>query len=82
MFYYIRGLHLREFGFPRTRNNENLQKRKSFKWKKTNFITDLPKHSPIIRYLVAKTKAGKEGEFFMHAAVLLQGTTKKDFLYL
>jgi hypothetical protein len=46
--------------------------KKSFKWKKTNFVTDLPKHAPIIRYLVAKSKA-HEGEYFMHAAVFVQG---------
>jgi hypothetical protein len=37
-FYFIKGWHLREFGFPRA--NEI---RKVFKWKKMNFTTDLPK---------------------------------------
>ena len=37
-FYFIKGWHLREFGFPR----EN-DLRKVFKWKKMNFTTDLPK---------------------------------------
>lgn len=59
-------MHLREFGFPRIKEKEeeldkkllrfiNLKK-KLFKWKKTNFVTDLPKHAPIVRYLVAKSK--------------------------
>ena len=37
-FYFIKGWHIREFGFPR----EN-DLRKVFKWKKMNFTTDLPK---------------------------------------
>lgn len=69
MLYYIKGLHLREFGFPRQREDDNSQKKKSFKWKKTNFVTDVPKHSPISKYLVAKSKFS-HGEYFMHAAVL------------
>mmetsp|Transcript_37788 Transcript_37788/g.27839 ORF Transcript_37788/g.27839 Transcript_37788/m.27839 type:complete len:127 (+) Transcript_37788:329-709(+) len=56
MFYFIKGMHLREFGFPRQKDLDNLQKLKLFKWKKTNFVTDLPKHQPVIRYLVAKSK--------------------------
>lgn len=35
-------------------------------------MTDLPKHAPVSRYLVAKTKF-EGGEYFMHAAVLLPG---------
>ncbi len=69
MFYYIKGFHLREFGFPRLRDSLNSQQKKDFKWKKTNFVTDLPKHSPISRYLVAKTKNSEES-FFMHASIL------------
>lgn len=49
-----------------------MQKKKEFKWKKTNFVTDLPKHAPIVRYLVAKSKFNN-GEYFMHAAVLFDG---------
>lgn len=36
--YFIKGWHLREFGFPRANDL-----RKIFKWKKMNFTTDLPK---------------------------------------
>lgn len=51
---------------------------KLFKWKKTNFVTDVPKHSPISKYLVAKTKFAN-GEYFMHAAVLHQGKITHHF---
>lgn len=71
-------MHLREFGFPRQRNSVVQHKKKEFKWKKTNFVTDLPKHAPIVRYLVAKSKF-PTGEFFMHAAVLHAGNPKKLF---
>lgn len=65
--YFIKGKHLREFGFPRKKLEK--EKQKDFKWKKTNFVTDLPKQAAIVRYLVAKSKF--EGKlFFMHAAVL------------
>ena len=36
-------------------------------------MTDVPKHAPVSRYLVAKSKCDDSGEFFMHAAVLVQG---------
>ena len=56
MLYFIKGMHVREFGFPRIQNsNEGKSSQKAFKWKKTNFVTDLPKHSPGARYLVANT---------------------------
>ena len=48
MVYFIKGFHLREFGFPRTSDID-----KRFKWKKMNFTTDLPKNDPICTYLVA-----------------------------
>lgn len=69
MFYYIRGQHLREFGFPRIRDSDFGAQRKDFKWKKNNFVTDLPKHSPIVRYLVAKTDKDDD-HFYMHTLVL------------
>jgi hypothetical protein len=46
--YFIKGWHLREFGFPR-----DASVKKKFKWKKMNFTTDLPKNNPICTYLVA-----------------------------
>lgn len=46
--YFIRGWHLREFGFPR-----DLDLVKRYKWKKMNFTTDLPKKNPLCTYLVA-----------------------------
>jgi hypothetical protein len=56
MLYFIKGLHVREFGFPRIPNSDGGKSNpKPFKWKKTNFMTDLPKHSPAVRYLVAHT---------------------------
>ena len=63
---------MREFGFPRIRDKEGSQI-KNYKWKKTNFVTDLPKHSPISRYLVAKAKKIGEGLYCMHASSLFQG---------
>ena len=59
LIYFIKGMHLREYGFPRKKEDtsKGLElKKKSFKWKKTNFVTDLPKHNPIVRYLVAKSR--------------------------
>jgi len=56
MVYYIKGLHLREFGFPRITEAVTNSKEKFYKWKKANFVTDLPKHNPYIRYLVGNTK--------------------------
>lgn len=53
--YYIKGWHLREFGFPRANDL-----RKVFKWKKMNFTTDLPKQDPICSYLVATGKVEDE----------------------
>lgn len=46
--YFIKGWHLRLFGFPRISTIE-----KMYKWKKMNYTTDLPKHDPIASYLVA-----------------------------
>jgi len=53
--YFIRGWHLREFGFPRDQ-----EVKKKFKWKKMNFTTDLPKNNPLCTYLVASAKQDKE----------------------
>jgi len=56
MIYFIKGMHVREFGFPRIKDpDEKKSNQKPFKWKKTNFVTDLPKHGPAARYLVANT---------------------------
>lgn len=81
--YFIKGMHLRNFGFPRLNNEDeescmeasvdskkNAQGQlKKFLWKKTNFVTDLPKHMPIARYLVAKTSNLKD-HFYMHVSIL------------
>ena len=73
--YYIKGFHMREFGFPRLRDDGSASSKKAFKWKKTNFVTDLPKHSPISRYIVAKTKS-KDESFRMHVSILYQGRSR------
>ena len=65
--YFIKGWHLREFGFPR---KDDL--RKKFKWKKMNFTTDLPKNDPICSYLVATGRVGREC-YRMHVVVNSQG---------
>lgn len=72
MVYFIKGMHLREFGFPRIKNLNQSESIKEFKWKKINFVTDLPKHYPISKYLVAKAKKDKE-TYFMHCAIIRQG---------
>jgi hypothetical protein len=61
--YFIKGWHLREFGFPRTS-----EVKKVFKWKKMNFTTDLPKQDPICSYLVATGKVENEC-YRMHVVV-------------
>jgi len=61
--YFIKGWHLREFGFPRANDL-----RKNFKWKKMNFTTDLPKQDPICSYLVATGKVDDEC-YRMHVVV-------------
>lgn len=68
MFYFIRGWHLREFGFPREAGLS-----KNFKWKKMNYTTDLPKHQPIISYLVA-TGTDDKVSFRMHVVGFFKGT--------
>ena len=72
--YFIKGWHLREFGFPR---KEEL--RKKFKWKKMNFTTDLPKNDPLCSYLVATGRVGREC-FRMHVVVNSQGKSIYFFL--
>ena len=72
MVFFIKGMHVREFGFPRIKGpDENKSTQKPFKWKKTNFVTDLPKHSPAARYLVANT-SNQSIKFRMHVSVLPQ----------
>ena len=41
---------------------------KQFKWKKINYKTFLPKHAPIVAYIVAKTNNVLNQQFMMHAA--------------
>ena len=69
--YFIKGWHLREFGFPR---KEEL--RKKFKWKKMNFTTDLPKNDPLCSYLVATGRVDKEC-YRMHVVVNSQEYSKQ-----
>jgi len=62
MIYFIKGLHMREFGFPRVKSD------KKVKWKKINFTTDLPKNDPICTYLVANG-TGESSQYRMHVVV-------------
>lgn len=71
MLYFIKGWHLRMFGFPR-----HCDIRKVFKWKKMNFTTDLPKQDPICSYLVATGKVG-EDFYRMHVVVNSQEYNKE-----
>ena len=70
-FYFIKGWHLREFGFPRAN-----ELKKVFKWKKMNFTTDLPKQDPICSYLVATGKVEDEC-YRMHVVVNSQEYSKE-----
>jgi hypothetical protein len=58
-------MHVRNFGFPRKQDHI-----KTFKWKKMNFTTDLPKNKPECTYLVATGKDETNKVFRMHAVVL------------
>ena len=40
---------------------------KQFKWKKINYKTFLPKHAPIVAYIVAKTNNLANYQYMMHA---------------
>eukprot|EP00347_Sterkiella_histriomuscorum_P005591 403356026 len=62
--YFIKGWHLREFGFPR--NQDYIKK---YKWKKMNFTTDLPKNNPLSTYLVASAKY-EDVQLRMHVVTL------------
>lgn len=79
MIYFIKGWHIREFGFPRADN-----KKKLFKWKKMNFTTDLPKNDPICTYLVATGKVEDEC-YRMHVVINFNEYSKEyrksDVLY-
>ncbi|CDW80376.1 UNKNOWN [Stylonychia lemnae] len=69
--YFIKGWHLREFGFPR---DQLIKKR--YKWKKMNFTTDLPKNNPLCTYLVASAKYDSE-LLRMHVVALSSGNQLK-----
>lgn len=66
--YFLQGENIEnDFGFPR------LDIKKAYKWKKTNFTTDIPKKKPLVRYLVASaTRFQEKGKpsFRMHAVIL------------
>lgn len=51
--YYLKQQSLKDLGFPRVKGL-----RKSFKWKKMNFLTPLPKQQPLVHYLVATGRLG------------------------
>lgn len=51
LVYYLSRHTLRDLGFPRVRG---LHKR--FKWKKMNFLTAIPKHRPLVHYVVATAR--------------------------
>ena len=47
MLYFMQGSSLERFGFPR------IDRKKKYCWKKMNFITNLPKRQPQVKYIVA-----------------------------
>lgn len=49
--YFLKNTTLKNLGFPRLKDNS----KKLFKWKKMNFQTPLPKHSPKVSYIVCST---------------------------
>ena len=68
LIYFMQGESIEnDFGFPR------VDMKKSYKWKKTNFITDIPKKKPLVKYLVASATRVQEKSkpaFRMHAVML------------
>jgi hypothetical protein len=71
MIYFVRGNGVgSEFGFPRVNT------KKTFRWKKMNFTTDLPKKKPKVTYVVASAVKSHRIDhnehplFRMHAVVL------------
>ena len=68
LMYFLQGESIEAgFGFPR------VDTKKSYKWKKMNFSTDLPKKNPLVKYIVASaSKATEKGKpsFRMHAVAL------------
>lgn len=49
MIYFMQGDDLSTFRFPR------INQKKTYRWKKMNFTTNLPKRRPIVTYLVASS---------------------------
>lgn len=48
MIYFVKGADVgSDFGFPR------IATKKKYRWKKMNFITNLPKQMPYVTYIVA-----------------------------
>jgi hypothetical protein len=50
---------------------------KEFKWKKINYKTFLPKHEPIVAYIVAKSNNSQKSQYMMHAAAHVKEFDKR-----
>jgi hypothetical protein len=68
LIYFLEGSNIDlDFGFPR------VEAKKTYKWKKMSFTSELPKKKPLIRYLVASASKLNEKtrpSFRMHAVSL------------
>ena len=70
MLYFMQGSSLERFGFPR------IDRKKKYCWKKMNFITNLPKRQPQVKYIVASSylaaslSTERPEEFRIHVARL------------
>jgi hypothetical protein len=68
----MHGSSLKRFGFPR------INQKKRYCWKKMNFITNLPKSNPEIKYIVASSYLSSAemnqnlNEYRMHVVVLAE----------
>jgi len=71
--YFMQGSSLERFGFPR------IDRKKKYCWKKMNFVTNLPKRKPEVKYIVASSylaaslSTEEPSEFRMHVATGAEG---------
>ena len=69
MVYFLRNPRLFKFGFPRLSDGT----KKEIRWKKMNFKTTIPKHQPLVNYLVATGIGQGQVCYRMHVVALYPG---------
>ena len=72
MMYFLNITNLKSFGFPRLKGRDKI-----VKWKKMNFITYLPKHTPQVAYIVGSCIMLK-GMYRMHVVALAGETISRE----